>query len=59
MAEHDATTPQPPPPQDERIPVMQEIFDNIWFLFLVAVIVLLVSYLAWGLIDLINVPALP
>ncbi|MBI3969601.1 MAG: hypothetical protein HY329_28490 [Chloroflexi bacterium] len=38
------------------IPVMQEIYDNVWFLFLASMISVLVFYVIWGLIDLVNVP---
>ncbi len=44
---------------DGRMPVMQEIYDNIWFLFLVSGIIILVFYIIWGLIDLLNTPTLP
>lgn len=50
---------QGPGDAGEPIPVMQEIFDNIWFLFLVSGVIILVSYLIWALIDLVNVPTLP
>ena len=46
-------------PNEERIPPMQEIYDNIWFLFLASGLVILVFYLIWGLIDLVNTPTLP
>ena len=41
------------------LPVMQEIFDNTWFLFLVSGVVVLVSYIIWALVDLLNVPVAP
>lgn len=44
---------------NRRIPVLQEMYDNIWFLFLLSGLVVLVFYLIWGLIDLVNVPTLP
>lgn len=43
---------------DEPIPIMQEIFDNIWLLFLVSVVIVLVSYILWGIIDLVNIPVI-
>ncbi|MBM3270261.1 MAG: hypothetical protein FJZ01_21715 [Candidatus Sericytochromatia bacterium] len=43
----------------ERVPVMQELLDNIWFLFLVSGIFTLVFYIIWGLIDLTGRPILP
>ena len=41
---------------EEPVPVMQEIVDNIWFLFLLSGVIILVSYIIWGLIDLVNTP---
>ena len=46
-------------PEEAPIPVMQEIYDNIWFLFLVSGVIILVSYIIWGLIDLLGHPTLP
>lgn len=40
-----------PESEEEPVPVMQEIVDNIWFLFLVSGVIILVSYIIWGLID--------
>ena len=57
MAEQQVS-PEQHAPEDERVPVMQEIYDNIWFLFLISGVVILVSYIIWGLIDLVNVPSL-
>ncbi|MBI4307552.1 MAG: hypothetical protein HY684_01965 [Chloroflexi bacterium] len=51
--------PGPAPSEEERVPVMQEIYDNIWFLFLVSGVIILVSYIIWALIDLVNVPTVP
>lgn len=50
---------QEPERDQDRVPAMQEIFDNIWFLFLVSGVIILVSYIIWGLIDMISVPTLP
>jgi hypothetical protein len=44
---------------EEPIPVIQEIFDNIWLLFLVSATIVLVSYIVWALIDLVNIPTAP
>ncbi|MBI4213377.1 MAG: hypothetical protein HY534_03640 [Chloroflexi bacterium] len=57
MAEQQPT-PEREPRDGARVPVMQEIYDNIWFLFLVSGVIILVSYIIWALIDLINVPTL-
>lgn len=47
------------PSEEEPVPVMQEIYDNIWFLFLISGVIILVSYIIWGLIDLLGHPTLP
>ena len=44
---------------DEPVPVLQEIYDNIWLLFLVSAVIVLVSYIIWAMIDLVNIPVLP
>ena len=58
MAEQHATESGDIDRVDEPIPIMQEIFDNIWLLFLVSVVIILVSYIVWGIIDLVNVPVI-
>lgn len=45
--------------EDRPIPVMQEIYDNIWFLFMLSMTIVLVSYIIWGLIDMLSFPTLP
>jgi hypothetical protein len=47
------------PPADEPIPWLQQVVDNIWLLFAASLVVVLGSYLVWGLIDLLNVLVLP
>lgn len=59
MAEQESATPRPRSPEEERIPVMQEIYDNIWFLFFVSVTIILLSYIIWGLVDMLSIPTLP
>lgn len=58
MAQDGSTAPRVEARDDRPVPVIQEIYDNIWFLFLVSGIIILVSYITWGLIDLLNVPTL-
>lgn len=40
------------------VPVMQEIFDNIWLIFLASLLLITVAYLIWGLIDMVSRPVL-
>jgi len=37
----------------------QKIFDNIWLLFLLSLLISGVLYNAWGIFDLVNVPPAP
>lgn len=40
----------------QEIPWQQRLFDSVWVLALAAVIFFFLSYVIWGLIDLLNVP---
>ncbi|MBI3161505.1 MAG: hypothetical protein HYZ23_03300 [Chloroflexi bacterium] len=44
---------------NEPEPQGQKIFDNIWLLFLLSLLISGVIYNAWGIIDLLNVPVAP
>ena len=46
-------------PAEERIPLMQRLYDNVWLLFILSLISVFGFYLVWGFIDLVNVPRLP
>ena len=59
MSQQEGTSSEGRDRDDQPVPAMQEIFDNIWFLFLVSGVIILVSYIIWGLIDLVNRPNLP
>ena len=37
----------------------QKLFDNIWLLFLLSLLISGVIYNAWGIFDLLNVPPAP
>ena len=37
----------------------QKIFDYIWLLFVLSLLISTVLYNVWGIIDLLNVPAAP
>lgn len=56
MSEHAPDVPTTSPPEDTPIPFLQRLYDNIWLLFAVSMVIVMVSYLAWGFIDLIMVP---
>ena len=42
-----------------RVPRLQQLYDNVWLLFLISGLIVLLSYLVWGVVDLLNVPTLP
>jgi zona occludens toxin (predicted ATPase) len=37
----------------------QKIFDNIWLLFILSLLISTLIYNVWGIIDLLNVPLAP
>lgn len=37
----------------------QKIFDNIWLLFVLSLLISTLIYNVWGIIDLLNVPPAP
>lgn len=41
---------------DERVPVMQTVLDNPFLLLFIGVAVPTVSYLIWGIIDIVLIP---
>lgn len=41
---------------EDDVPIMQKIFDSIWFLAGVAIIFFMLSYIVWGFIDLLTIP---
>jgi len=43
-------------PHTQEIPWLQRLFENIWFLLLIGIILPTVSYTAWSLIDLAVLP---
>lgn len=45
--------------ENEPIDPMQKVFDNIWLLFLLSLLISGVIYNAWGLMDLMGVPPAP
>lgn len=45
--------------EDESVAKWQKVFDNIWLLFLLSLLISGVIYNAWGIFDLLNVPPVP
>jgi hypothetical protein len=44
--------------KEEKIPIGQVIFDELFLFFMLSLVISLVIYNAWGLMDLVRVPLL-
>lgn len=42
--------------ETEQDPTLQRIYDNIWLLAVVALLFFALSYVGWGVIDILAVP---
>lgn len=58
MSGPEVERPQTPEPE-ERPPLGQIAFDQIFLLFLLSLVVSFVLYNVWGLMELLNVPIAP
>jgi len=60
MSHPDASPPSPPLP-DEQPPLMQRLFDNVFLLLALGIVVMFVVYTGWGMWELLSMPkgALP
>jgi len=47
-----------PEPTDEKVPLGQVIFDELFLFFMLSLVISLVVYNIWGLMDLLSTPAL-
>lgn len=45
--------------QEEKIPLGQVVFDHLFLLFLLSLVLSFVLYNVWGLMELLNVPIAP
>lgn len=45
--------------ENEPVPQGQKIFDNVWLLFLLSLVISGIIYNAWGLMDLMRVTTAP
>lgn len=45
------------PDQDESIPWPQQLYESIWVWAGVAILFWVLSYLVWGFVDLMSIPA--
>lgn len=46
----------PVEPQDEPVPMMQQLLDNPFLLLFLGVMIPMVLYTAWGVFDILTVP---
>ena len=55
------TTPPPAPSEEppERVPLAQTFFDDLFLLLALDLLMPLLTYLAWGLIEIGSVPQAP
>ena len=47
----------PRPADAERIPLGQRLFDNMYLLLILGVVVMLVVFTGWGLWEIVSLPA--
>lgn len=45
--------------ENAPVPHWQKVFDNIWLLFLLSLLISGLIYNAWGIFDLLTVPPVP
>lgn len=43
----------------EQVPLGQRLFDNWWLLLLAGLAVMLITYTAWGLVEILTLPQAP
>lgn len=48
-----------PKQEKESVTQGQKIFDNIWLLFVLSLLISTLIYNVWGIVDLLNVPPAP
>lgn len=44
---------------EERVPIGQVIFDELFLFFMLSLVISFMVYNVWGLMDLLSTPALP
>lgn len=43
-------------PRSDDVPTLQRLYDNVWLLALAALLFFSLSYVGWGIIDIVSVP---
>lgn len=46
----------PPAGAEEELPLMQRLFDNVWLLLVLGIVVMFVVYTGWGMYELLSMP---
>ena len=46
----------PPVPLDERPPLLQRLFDNVFLLLALGIVIMLAVYTGWGMWELLTMP---
>lgn len=49
-------SPEHPPPPDESPPLLQRLFDNVFLLLALGIVIMLVVYTGWGMWELMTMP---
>jgi hypothetical protein len=44
------------PARDEEIPLPQRLFDNVWLLLVLGVVIVFVLFTGWGLWEILTLP---
>lgn len=45
--------------EEEKVPFWQVIYDDVFLLFLLSIVIMAISYTIWGLMEIANVPLHP
>jgi len=46
----------PPPGQEEEIPLGQRLFDNVWLLLVLGLVIMFALFTGWGLWEILTLP---
>ncbi|MHB1311116.1 MAG: hypothetical protein ACYC3L_03785 [Gemmatimonadaceae bacterium] len=47
----------PPAGAEEALPLMQRLFDNVWLLLVLGIVIMFIVYTGWGMYELLSMPA--
>ena len=49
----------PSPPGEEEIPAGQRFFDNVFLLLVLGIVIMVVSFTGWGLVEILSLKPAP